>query len=159
MAYDGQKIPFEDKKFDVVLSNAVLEHVLDLEVFFRNLGRVTKNGGLSYHLYHNYYSFTGAHMPESWCQKNPWGHLRGIYDSDPLFLNQATIEQVSKQFNCVFRTKSVYQIAKDHSKYGVDKGFKYEGQEWLTDDIRSELAQFSDEQLLARSYLIVGTKK
>ena len=68
---------YEDKKFDAVLSNAVIEHASDLETFFRETARVTKPGGMSYHLYHNYYSLSGGHLPESVYRKVPWGHLRG----------------------------------------------------------------------------------
>jgi SAM-dependent methyltransferase len=158
-SYDGNRMPFENNKFDVVLSNAVLEHVLELKTFFRELGRVTKPGGLSYHLYHNYYSFSGGHYANGLCQKNPWGHLRSIYHTEMSHLNRATIKHISEIFSSVFEIKNVFQVSKDHSKKGVDRTFRYEGEEWLTEDIRDELAQFSDEQLLTRAYLIIGTKK
>lgn len=158
ISYNGHKIPFEDNKFDVILSNAVLEHVLDLETFFQELGRITRHGGLSYHLYHNYYGFSGGHNTKDLCIKNPWGHLRGIYDTDPYHLNKATIGQMLKNFSSEFEVKNVFQLDKNHSKKGVDKTFRYEGREWLTKDIRNELSQFSDEQLLTRAYLLIGTK-
>lgn len=158
-SYNGEKLPFEDNKFDVILSNAVLEHVLNLDVFFRELRRVTKPGGLSYHLYHNYYSFSGGHYAKDLSVKNPWGHLRGIYNVDPNHLNRAAIKQVLNDFSSAFEVNEVFQVGKDHSKKGVDKIFRYEGQEWLTEDIRNELAQFSDEQLLTRSYLVIGIKR
>lgn len=159
ISYDGDRMPFENSTFDAVLSNTVLQHVLNLEVFFRELWRITKPGGISYHLYHNYYSFSGALLLQYLCVEHPWGHLRGIYETDPTLLNKVTLEQVKKHFSSVFEIRDVFQVGKDHSKKGVHKTYKYEGQEWLTEDIRNELAQFSDEQLLTRSYLIVGTKR
>lgn len=159
MSYDGEELPFEDNKFDFILSNAVLEHVQDLEVFFRELKRVTKPGGISYHLYHNFYSFSGGHYSSDLAIKNPWGHLRGIYDIDPDHLNKATPKQVLDDFAISFDINKVFQVDKNHSKKAVDERFQYEGQEWLSEDIRKELSQFSDEQLLTRSYLVIGIKK
>ena len=159
ISYDGNRMPFQNNKFDVVVSTAVLEHVFNLEGFFQELSRITKPGGLSYHLYHNYYSFSGSHLQESSCKKHPWGHLRGIYKTDTASLNKATIEQISKSFSSEFIMDDIYQVSKDHSKKGIDKTFTYEGQNWLTENIRNELKQYTDEQLLTRSYLIIGRKQ
>lgn len=159
ISYDGKKIPFEDDKFDAVLSNAVLEHVTDLESFFFEVNRVTKPLGVSRHLYHNYYCFSGCHLPQSFCEKHPWGHLRGKYQTDPNHLNQVTIDTVSKFFSSFFELNNIFQVSKDHSKKGVDETFSFERKDLLTPDIRNELKNYSDEQLLTRSYLIVGSKK
>jgi len=155
ISYDGKELPFEDCKFDAVLSNAVLEHVVDLESFFRETGRVLKPDGVSYHLYHNYYSFSGGHLPQRLCERHPWGHLRGKYRTDPDHLNRVTIDTLSKLFSSSFEIINVSRVDKE------DAGgrFSQEGQDLLTSDIRSELRDFSDEQLLTRSYLIVGEKK
>ncbi len=145
ISYDGIRVPFENNKFDVVISTAVLEHVVNLKGFFQELSRITKPGGLSYHLYHNYYSFSGSHLPISSCKKHPWGHLRGVYKADIASLNKATIEQISRSFSSEFIMDDVYQVSKDHSKKGIDKTFRYEGQNWLTENIRNELKQYTDE--------------
>ena len=158
-SYDGKKIPFEADKFDAVLSNAVLEHVTDLESFFFEVNRVTKPLGTSYHLYHNYYSFSGSHLPQTLCEKHPWGHLRGKYQTDPNHLNQVTIDTISKLFSSLFELNNIFQVSKDHSKKGVDENFNFEKEDLLTPDIRNELKKFSDEQLLTRAYLIVGSSK
>lgn len=50
MEYDGYKIPFEDKKFDVVFSSNVLEHILHLEDFSLEMQRVLKDEGKCIHL-------------------------------------------------------------------------------------------------------------
>jgi len=159
ISYDGKKIPFEDGKFNAVVSNAVLEHVVDLESFFCEASRVLKPGGISYHLYHNYYSFSGSHLPQWLCEKHPWGHLRGKYHTDPSRLNRVTIEAVSKLFSSWFEIINIFQVDKDCSKRGVDETFSYEREDLLTAHIRNGLRNFSDEQLLTRSYLIVGRKK
>ena len=38
-------LPFEDGRFDVVLSALVLDHVRDVDAFFREAGRVCRRGG------------------------------------------------------------------------------------------------------------------
>ena len=44
--YDGKKIPFQNNKFDSVISNQVFEHVFNPDQFLRELNRVLKTDGL-----------------------------------------------------------------------------------------------------------------
>lgn len=44
--YDGKTIPFEDKKFDSILSNQVFEHVFNPDEFLKEINRVTKIDGV-----------------------------------------------------------------------------------------------------------------
>lgn len=48
--YDGVTIPFEDKKFDVVFSSNVLEHILHIINFQNEIKRVLKDDGIAMHL-------------------------------------------------------------------------------------------------------------
>ena len=43
--YDGTTFPFEDRKFDALLCNQVLEHVFTPDNFLKELARVIKPGG------------------------------------------------------------------------------------------------------------------
>jgi SAM-dependent methyltransferase len=45
-----QDWPYADKQFDFIVSNQVLEHVLDKKKFFKNVSRCLKTGGYSFHL-------------------------------------------------------------------------------------------------------------
>jgi len=48
---DGKNVPFQDDKFDFIISCQVVEHLTDNEVvlYYSEEGRVLKKGGLSYH--------------------------------------------------------------------------------------------------------------
>jgi len=48
---EGDRIPFDDASFDVVISNQVIEHVPDLNVAAGEIARVLKPGGASLHLF------------------------------------------------------------------------------------------------------------
>jgi len=51
--YDGERIPFLDKSFDVVFSSSVLEHVRDLPTMLSEIQRVLKPSGLAVHVLPN----------------------------------------------------------------------------------------------------------
>jgi cyclopropane fatty-acyl-phospholipid synthase-like methyltransferase len=51
IALDPYRLPFEDARFDAVVSDQVLEHVMDYRSVFREIHRVLKPGGLSLHLF------------------------------------------------------------------------------------------------------------
>ena len=41
---DGKSLPFKDKEFDFVITSHVLEHVKDVNIFIKELERVSKRG-------------------------------------------------------------------------------------------------------------------
>jgi len=48
--YDGHRLPFADRTFDVVFSSNVLEHLAHVEVFQREICRVLRPGGRAVHI-------------------------------------------------------------------------------------------------------------
>ena len=48
--YDGLRIPADDRKFDVVFTSNVLEHVQELDRLLNEMSRVTAPGGIGIHL-------------------------------------------------------------------------------------------------------------
>jgi len=48
--YDGFRVPFDDRTFDVVYSSNVLEHIPHIVEFQKELHRVIKPGGLAIHV-------------------------------------------------------------------------------------------------------------
>lgn len=155
-SYDGLHLPFPDAHFDIVLSNAVLEHVEDCPAVAAELARVTRPGGLSYHLWHNYYSYSGGHMPDYVCRQAPWGHLRGLYQKRGL--NRLTPEAMAAAFAPHFAVSP--PVGRDaHHRPATDPGYQADHQELLTPALQAELAAYSRELLLTRAYLLIGSKR
>ncbi len=124
--YDGVHLPFSDGSFDIVYSNAVLEYV-DRESFVELVGeiaRVTKESGISYHLWHNYYSLSGSHVGDHLAVAHPWGHLL----NDPEFeawlrftgtyLNRMLPQEIVELMSLCFRCEALYSVDKNHNKLG-----------------------------------------
>jgi len=50
ITYDGKKIPFEDKTFDIVFSSNVLEHIEHIDDYEKEILRVLKDDGSAIHV-------------------------------------------------------------------------------------------------------------
>jgi SAM-dependent methyltransferase len=75
--------PLPDKQFDLIASNAVVEHVADVELMASEIRRLLIGRGYFHAIIHNFYSLSGGHAPE-WAYPDerpsnkvpPWDHLR-----------------------------------------------------------------------------------
>lgn len=45
----GEKLPFDDDSFDIIISNQVFEHLLDIKFVIKELSRILKKDGKMYH--------------------------------------------------------------------------------------------------------------
>jgi SAM-dependent methyltransferase len=158
-SYNGLKMPFESEVFDVVISDAVLEHVLNMDSFAQELNRVTRTGGIGYHVYHNFYSLSGAHKPKSIYEKFPWGHLLGQVEIDPAHLNRMRIADIKGSFAKEFKIEQCHRLDSSHRKHGVDKEFEPEGEQFLTEQRLAKLHAYTREELLTRAFLIAVRKQ
>jgi SAM-dependent methyltransferase len=158
VSYDGSHMPFASGSFDIVVSTAVLEHVVDMETFVEELHRVTRPGGIGYHVYHNFYSLSGAHNPKSIYERSPWGHLLGEVEVDPMHLNRVRIDDVKDEFGTLFTMTESHRLDHAHHKWTAGGTFDEEGMEFLTAELSSKLATYPREELLTRAYLIVVEK-
>jgi glycosyltransferase involved in cell wall biosynthesis/SAM-dependent methyltransferase len=68
---DGLKLPFSDGTFDISHSSNVIEHVVQPEVFFDEMLRVVRPGGLMFLAFTNWFSPFGGH------ETSPWHYLGG----------------------------------------------------------------------------------
>lgn len=164
ITYDGYRLPFADKSFDVILSNAVLEHVSDLRALIREMSRVTRDGGFGYHLWHNYYSLSGAHVPDEIALARPWGHLLGDSRVDDwlklsgTYLNRKTPSEIVGVLSTDFDEIFVHSLDKDHNVHGVDSGFSFEGDHFLNPELHAMIGTQPRDVLLTRAYSFMGKK-
>jgi len=62
------------EKFDIILSNTVLEHIIDLKSGINLMKDLLKPGGIMIHQFNPFFSETGGH--EFCILDFPWGHVR-----------------------------------------------------------------------------------
>jgi len=62
IALEPYRLPFDDEQFDIVISQVVLEHVMDYPSTFKEVHRVLKPGGISFHIFPGRYVFIEPHV-------------------------------------------------------------------------------------------------
>lgn len=160
ISYNGVNLPFPNESFDITFSNATLEHIKNLPALTRELYRVTKDEGLNYHLWHNYYSLSGGHTHNWLNKKFPWGHLRGLtVPPSDTYLNKFKPNDIIAILRGVFDNVLWYQCDREHNKKGKDLEFAYEGKDCFRGKLRDQLKNYDDEVLLTRAYLAICRKK
>jgi SAM-dependent methyltransferase len=149
--YDGQTLPFDDGGFDAIVSNAVLEHVADLESFVDECARVLRPGGAIDMVWHNFYCPSGSHMHEDVARSDPWGHVVGrAFTPD---LNRKRPEEFRAAFEARFDIARIVEADRMH-RLRDEEGYEPEGSALLTDSWRRQLASYPEDLLTTRSYLI-----
>ena len=151
--------PIPSGAFDLTVSNAVLEHVYDVEKYFREVARVLKRGGLSYGLIHNYYSISGGHNLE-WAFPDakpssgvePWDHLRSNQFPTHTYLNKLKPEEYKAAAAASLEVLLFESRDINHNAGGL------EGEKFLRPEVQAELSQYPKELLLARSFCIICRK-
>lgn len=143
-----QDLLFPDEIFDVAISNAVFEHVRDVSRGVSELSRTMKKGGIAYVLIHLFASLSGGHHYDyaNSSKVPPWDHLRQGRCPVPVYLNRLREEEYLSLFREEFDIMKV-----------IDVGFG-EGKEYLTAEIRAELKDYSEEELLKGGIIIVAQK-
>lgn len=73
---DGERYPYPDDHFDIVISDQVFEHVADLDQLAREVARTTKPGGIGLHIFPAKWIFTEPHLGAPVVHWMPKGPLR-----------------------------------------------------------------------------------
>jgi SAM-dependent methyltransferase len=76
---EGDRIPFGDATFDLVLSNQVLEHVPDLDVVLGEIARILKPGGICLSLFPHRGVWREGHCNIPLLHRFPKGRARIYY--------------------------------------------------------------------------------
>jgi SAM-dependent methyltransferase len=152
--------PLPPASLDLIVSNAVLEHVQDVPRLAVEVARLLAPGGLFYAVIHNYYSLSGGHNLE-WAYPDqhpshrvpPWDHLRENRYPTWVHLNRFTPEQYRETFDAVLDVVHFQGIGLDHDPDTP------EGESLLTPELARELSQHPRERLLTRSWCMICKRR
>jgi SAM-dependent methyltransferase len=153
-AMDISRLDFEDRSFDVVHSNATWEHLPDVPAANKEVARVLRPGGLAYIEIHLFPSLSGGHdLP--WivpgridlAGRKEWGHLRDPHWQAPVYLNRLR----ERDYLNYFRQTSGIEVVDWITEF-------VEGEEFLTDEVRRGLPDYSAAELTKRSIVAVLKK-
>jgi len=150
-AYDGSNLPLNDGSIDLAVSHEVFEHIADVPAVLREIARVLKPGGRIYIYIHSFSSLSGGHHiawkhPDTHPSRivAPWDHLRGRKHTDiPSWLNGLREHEYRNMFDQWFEIDEW-------------RAMEEEGRDLLTLDIRRELSQFSERELLTKGFVVRG---
>ncbi len=150
---DVTNLPFDDNTFDLVVSNAVFEHVADVPKAVCEMYRILKPNGITYNDMHLFCSLSGGHSFDwSYPDKNlprivpPWDHLRENLFPAHVYLNKL------RERDYLLAFKQNFEIL----EWGATK---LEGKRFLTPEIERELSDYSREELLKRGIIIIAKKE
>jgi SAM-dependent methyltransferase len=152
--------PLPDNSYDLIISNAVLEHVSDVQKYFKAVSRLLKKNGVFYGMIHNFYSLSGGHnlqwaFPDTSPPSGipPWDHLRENRFPTHVYLNHLKPENYK-----TIASSNLDIILFEGRDINHDIGGT-EGEKFLTEELQNELSEFDRDLLLTRSYCIICKKK
>lgn len=151
--------PLPGEKFDLIASNAVVEHVQDVSLFAAEVHRLLRKGGHFYALIHNFYSISGGHALE-WAYPDehpsakipPWDHLRENRFPAWTYLNRLKPNEYEAAF-----AEHLKVLSFEGRNVHHDPG--QEGERYLTPDIEAALSTYPRELLLTRGWCVICRKE
>jgi len=102
-----ENLPYEDNEFDLVASDAVLEHVRNLTIAVKGMARVMRPGAFAWHSFGPlYYCHGGDHCISSYGLEHGYDHLL-LEDSEYLALiNNQQFYDTQPDPNCNYWAKT-----------------------------------------------------
>lgn len=150
---NAERLRFPDSSFDVVISSDVWEHLRNVEAATQEVNRVLKPGGVALIKIDLFASLHGGHHAEWHSLEHdperlirPWDHLLLGARPLPLYCNGWR----ESQYRVVFEEEM--HIAQWEA--GTIRG-----REYLTAELRAELSDFSDRDLLLRDVTVHAMKR
>lgn len=148
------ELEFDDATFDLVVSHEVFEHLPDVEGALRELRRVMKPDGVTYIYVHNYASLSGGHhIAWKYPDTEPsdvvpaWDHLRqNLHPDIPSWINRWREHRFREAFDRHFEVSDWIHTER-------------EGEALLTPEIRAELAEYGEDELLTKGFVAVARPK
>jgi len=144
----AEKLLFPDETFDIVVSITVFKHLANVSGAVSELHRVMKKGGIAYIHIHLFTSPSGGHHFnwQNTSKVSAWDHLRQKTIPLTAYLNKLRETQYLLLFQEKLEILKVLDIGKE------------EGRALLTPEIRAELKDYSEEELLKHGITIVARK-
>ncbi|MEO1366279.1 MAG: methyltransferase domain-containing protein [Acidobacteriota bacterium] len=145
---------FEPESFDLIVSHEVFEHLPDIDGALAGLERVMKPGALTYLYIHSFTSISGGHhiawkKPDTEPSQTvpPWDHLRERRFPDiPSWINGWREHQYRASFDARFEVLEWIHTER-------------EGEALLTPEIRAELSDYSEEELLTKGFIAIVRRR
>ena len=98
-----EKLPFDDGVFDLIASDAVLEHVRNLDAMVRETARVLRVGGLAWHRFGPlYYTWSGDHCIGAFGDVAGYDHILLDDDDYRSRVNDQTFFDKQTDPDCAF---------------------------------------------------------
>ncbi len=154
---NAENTPYPDDSFDVIFSYCAFEHITDIAGVLDECSRIIKTDGIIYITIHSFPSLSGGHHP-SWFFPDissptdipPWFHLRGGSEKYRKIMDYGLNGLRPEQYREEFRKRTYFK------KEFMDRK---EGVLFLSEKIRQELCDYSEEELLTAFVTFVAGKK
>ena len=155
-SYGGGQLPFPDETFDAVISSAVLEHVVNMDIFASECARVLKPDGVLDMWWHNWYCPSGSHAEPADATWGPWGHILGGPSLPGL--NRLAPTPISEAFERHLRVIGVTPADALH-RLVSDPEYTREGVGLLTPEWRERLSSYPEDLLTTTGFVIQARKR
>jgi SAM-dependent methyltransferase len=150
------ELPFAVETFDVVISNAVFEHVPDVALALGEVTRLLRPGGVCHIAIHLFPSLSGGHhmawaFPDQSIPETvpPWDHLRENRFPAHVYLNRLRESDYRTVFEAEGRLELVDWVTT-----------RTEGESLLTPEIQAELAgRYTRDDLLKREVIAIARRR
>jgi SAM-dependent methyltransferase len=152
---DATRLDFPDNSFDGAFSFSVFQHIDRPDRAAAEMQRVVAPGGVAYVELHLYSSLRGSDHPLLRTAPRsvpPWAHLRKsspLYRKHGLYVNMLRLAEWKSLFEKVFGDVKYFSLP----------GEQNEMVPLLSADVRSELSDFTEEELLTSTVIAVGRKR
>jgi SAM-dependent methyltransferase len=147
---DMTRLKFPAESFDLVVSFAAIEHVLDIPKAASELHRVLKPGGVAHLNIHLWTSISGGHEQEFWTDEiprgiTPWQHLRNPKWTSDIPLNRYREQDYLGVFANLFEL--------EHRE--VEREL---GRDLITNDLLKALPGYSSDELAIEMLVLILRK-
>lgn len=132
-----------NEAFDIVISTMVFEHLPNVPKVTCEIARVLKRTGVAYIEVHLFTSLSGGHL-SNYQKYPPYAHLRGLCPC-PDHINKLRMQDYLDIFDRWFYAEQIEKIR--------------EPVNLLDPEIRRELRDYSEEELLTKILVMVGRKR